>query len=97
MIDCKFISEQEKIILMNNFSYDEARAVHDNDQYELESERFLRQQIPNWDDDDNDLLNHNLPDSMSAPQVCLTLIYKYFFSTKVIFSGWNNRIILDLH
>ncbi|CAF1307978.1 unnamed protein product [Adineta steineri] len=53
----------------NDRFYDEARAVHDNDQYELESERFHQQQIPNWDDDDeNDLINHNLPGSASAPQ-----------------------------
>jgi hypothetical protein len=46
----------------------EARAVHDNDQYELESDRFQQEQIPNWDDDDDDLINHNLPGSTSAPQ-----------------------------
>ena len=48
----------------------EARAVHDNEQYELENDRFQQQQLPNWDDDDDDLINHNLPDSASAPQVC---------------------------
>ncbi len=60
-------------LLNDEFSYDEARAVHDNDQYELESDRFQQQQLPNWDDDD-DLINHNLPDSTSAPQVCFILI-----------------------
>jgi hypothetical protein len=54
--------------------YDEARAVHDNDQYELESDRFQQQQLPNWDDDDDDLINHNLPDSTSAPQVSLLFL-----------------------
>ena len=60
-------------LLNNEFSYDEARAVHDNDQYEIESDRFQQQQLPTWDDDD-DLINHNLPDTMSAPQVCFILI-----------------------
>ncbi|CAF0837268.1 unnamed protein product [Rotaria sordida] len=48
--------------------YNEARAVHDNDQYELESDRIQQESIPNWDDDDNDLLNPNLPETMLAPQ-----------------------------
>jgi len=52
----------------NDRFYDEARAVHDDDQYELESDRIQQEQIPNWDDDDNDLLNYNLPGSASAPQ-----------------------------
>ncbi|CAF2037202.1 unnamed protein product [Rotaria magnacalcarata] len=53
----------------NDRLYDEARAVHDNDQYELEGDRVQQQLVPTWDDDDdNDLINHNLPESMSAPQ-----------------------------
>ena len=51
-------------------SEDEARAVHDNDQYTLTSERSQREQgPPSWNDDDDDLINHNLPDSIEAPQV----------------------------
>ncbi len=61
--------------ISNDFSYNEARAVHDNDQYELESDRLQQEQIPNWDDDD-DLINHNLPGTMSAPQVYFIVINK---------------------
>ena len=54
MIDCKCkIFSLEMINKERIFSYEEARAVHDNDQYELESERFQQQQLPNWDDDDD--------------------------------------------
>ena len=54
---------------VDTFSHDEARAVHDNDQYELTGERSQRDQgPPTWDDDD-DLINHNLPDSVDPPQV----------------------------
>ena len=62
--------------LLNTFSFNEARAVHDNDQYELESDRFQQEQLPNWDDEDNDLINHNLPGSTLAPQVCLLVVPK---------------------
>ncbi|CAF2952255.1 unnamed protein product [Rotaria sp. Silwood2] len=52
----------------NDRFYNEARAVHDNDQYELESDRVQQEPIPNWDDDDGDLFNPNLPGDISAPQ-----------------------------
>ncbi len=61
-------------LLNDEFSYDEARAVHDNDQYELENDRVQQQQVPDWDDDDSDLLNPNLPGSAAAPQVCFIFI-----------------------
>lgn len=60
---------------MNEFRINEARAVHDNEQYEIESDRFQKEEFPDWDDD---LINHNLPGSASAPQVCLKFINKRF-------------------
>ena len=62
------IVRSEARTFVPRWSYDEARAVHENDQYELQSERRNEQELPTWDDDD-DLINHNLPDHVSAPQV----------------------------
>jgi hypothetical protein len=55
--------------MINTFSYDEARAVHDNEKYEIETDRFLQEQIPDWDNNDGDLLNPNIPDTMATLQV----------------------------
>lgn len=52
----------------NDRFYTEAQAVHDSEQYELQNERIQQQQLPNWDDDDDDLINHNLPGDMARPQ-----------------------------
>ena len=59
--------------MMVIFSLDEARAVHDNEQYELESERSKQAQLLDWEDD-HDVLNHNLPESMATPQVCSMVV-----------------------
>lgn len=63
-----------------------ARAVHDDEQYEFESERLQQEQVPNWDDDDDDLINHNLPASTSAPQVNLNFLSRT--------SRLNRKVIL---
>jgi len=49
----------------NDRIYDEARAVQDNDQYELENER-IQQSTFVWDESDN--INPNLPGTIATPQ-----------------------------
>ena len=62
------IGRSSAMTFVPRWRYDEARAVRDNEQYELQSERRNEQELPTWNDDD-DLINHNMPDLVSPPQV----------------------------